>query len=374
MARQPEGSPLLATLLEEYEYDAVETCAADSMCARACPLGIDTGKLVKQLRSQQHTPRQERVAMRAAKDWRRMEAAARAGLGAGEGAGSIDDGAVRLPRRRRAVSAELLPGWQPPMPPAATAAMPPTARGGAAAVYLPSCINRIFGPSPNGDGPPSLPAALAAVSLRAGRPLWIPAGVDGTCCAHPWTSKGYVDAAAWMANSTVEKLWRWSDGGELPVVIDATACVHGLLGAAGTLSPINSEHLDAMNVLDSIEWAAGLMPALEITGKVATAVIHPTCSSTHLGLNGELERVAAALAEEVVVPAEASCCGFAGDRGFLHPELTASATAEEADEVSRIDADAHLCANRTCEIGMERATGERYESFVYLLERLTRPG
>ena len=167
MARQPEGSPLLATLLEEYEYDAVETCAADSMCARACPLGIDTGKLVKQLRSQQHTPRQERVAMRAAKDWRRMEAAARAGLEAGEGAGSSAMKAVTS-AARRAVSAELLPGWQDPMPPPATAAMPPTARGGAAAVYLPSCINRIFGPSPDGDGPPSLPAALAAVSLRAG--------------------------------------------------------------------------------------------------------------------------------------------------------------------------------------------------------------
>ncbi len=75
----------------------------------------------------------------------------------------------------------------------------------------------------------------------------------------------------------------------------------------------------------------------------------------------------------MVVPTESTCCGFAGDRGFLHPELTASATAAEAEEVGKLDADAHLCANRTCEIGLERATGERYESFVYLLERLTRP-
>ena len=128
-----------------------------------------------------------------------------------------------------------------------------------------------------------------------------------------------------------------------------------------------------MTVLDSIVWASEhLVDALPAAARVATVVIHPTCSSRHLGLDGALERVAGELAERVVVPATAECCGFAGDRGFLHPELTASATREEALEVGAIEADAHLCANRTCEIGMERATGEGYESFIYLLERLTR--
>ena len=47
MARQPAGSPVLGALLAEYTYDALETCAADGTCRIACPLGIDTGKLVK---------------------------------------------------------------------------------------------------------------------------------------------------------------------------------------------------------------------------------------------------------------------------------------------------------------------------------------
>ena len=85
------------------------------------------------------------------------------------------------------------------MPPPAPTAMPPTVASGAAAVYLPACVNRIFGraaAADGGDDPASLPAALVAVSLRAGRPLWIPPDVAGTCCAHPWTSKGYGEAAA----------------------------------------------------------------------------------------------------------------------------------------------------------------------------------
>ena len=37
MARQPEGSPLLARLQDEYEYDGIETCAVDGSCAIPCP-------------------------------------------------------------------------------------------------------------------------------------------------------------------------------------------------------------------------------------------------------------------------------------------------------------------------------------------------
>ena len=74
-----------------------------------------------------------------------------------------------------------------------------------------------------------------------------------------------------------------------------------------------------------------------------------------------------------MTPASANCCGFAGDRGFLHPELTRSATAEEAAEVGARDYDAYLGSNRTCEIGLNLATGKNYESFVFLLEELSRP-
>jgi D-lactate dehydrogenase len=36
-------------------------------------------------------------------------------------------------------------------------------------------------------------------------------------------------------------------------------------------------------------------------------------------------------------------------------------------------ADAYLSANRTCEMGLLHATGRPYQSFVYLLEELSRP-
>jgi D-lactate dehydrogenase len=64
---------------------------------------------------------------------------------------------------------------------------------------------------------------------------------------------------------------------------------------------------------------------------------------------------------------------MAGDRGLLHPELTAAATAAEAAEVTARPFDAHVSANRTCELALEQATARPYESIVCLLERATRP-
>jgi D-lactate dehydrogenase len=64
---------------------------------------------------------------------------------------------------------------------------------------------------------------------------------------------------------------------------------------------------------------------------------------------------------------------MAGDRGLLHPELTRSATVDEAEELRGVEHDAHLCSNRTCEIGLEQGTGHRFESVILALDRVTRP-
>ena len=100
--------------------------------------------------------------------------------------------------------------------------------------------------------------------------------------------------------------------------------------------------------------------------------MHPTCATRHMGLAPRLRALADALADDVYVPPTATCCGFAGDRGISHPELTAAATRPQAEELAGRHFDAHLSSNRTCEIGLERATGAAYESVVILLERLTR--
>ncbi len=177
-----------------------------------------------------------------------------------------------------------------------------------------------------------------------------------------------------MANRTVEALWRWTQEGQLPVVIDASSCALGLRDdVPAQLDEHNAARHERLEIIDSVAWAHDrLLPDLTVTRRVRSVATHPPCSVRHLGLVRQLEAIAAELAEDVVTPPSATCCGFAGDRGFLHPELTAAATADEATELSGRSFDAYVCSNRTCEIGLRQATGANYTSFLFLLEELTR--
>jgi len=100
------------------------------------------------------------------------------------------------------------------------------------------------------------------------------------------------------------------------------------------------------------------------------AVLHPTCTLVKSGGLPDLLRVARTHAEEVVVPPGAECCGFAGDRGFVVPELTRAATTCESAEVRGLEGGAAVglySTCRTCEIGMSRAVGRPYGSIVHLV-------
>jgi D-lactate dehydrogenase len=384
MARQPEGSPVQRALLAEYDYDALETCATDGSCQIACPLGIDTGKMVKELRHAQHGERAEQAALAAAKRWGAVEKVSRWALKVSgplakrtsRGKGLPGPASDALPAAlggggdpSRTTAGRVREGSPPPPP-------------GAAAVYVPSCTNRIFGPSaetaknpPQGDFLRSrgVVEALVAVSERAGMPVAIPEDVPGSCCGLPWSSKGFAAAHAHKANEMVERLWGWSGEGALPVVIDAASCTGAIAEVGdGVLSEENAERLGKLEIVDSVAWALRVLPNLEIQEKVASATVHPTCATRRLALAHPLRVLSNALADDVYVAPSATCCAFAGDRGISHPELTASATRPQAEELAGRHFDAYLSSNRTCEIAMTRATGKPYESVVSLLERLTR--
>jgi D-lactate dehydrogenase len=378
MARQPGNSPLLTRLQDQYEYDGIQTCAGDGSCSIPCPIGINTGALIKQLRQREHSSRAEEIALAIARNWVSVEKVARISLAATElaskaaGVGLVQAVASVA---RSVVSNDLMPAVPGPMPLPAPSSLPKTVKEGAAAVYFPACINRIFGRDPTqSPRAASLPETLVALSARAGKPLWIPPDVTGLCCATPWSSKGYQKGHDYMATAIVDALWRWSDRGLLPIVIDAASCTLGLVEAVSR--PLDDERQAVHNnlkIVDSVTWCRDLVPRLNITRKLTRVVVHPTCSMNHLGISAQLREIATSLAVEAEVPVGDTCCGTAGDRGLLHPELVVSATRDTKAVLDDKPADAYLSANRTCEMGLLHATGRPYQSFVFLLEELTRP-
>ncbi len=366
---------LLAALERDFSYDVLDTCAADGLCATACPVAIDTGHLTKRFRAAGHSKGARWLATRVAERFSFAEKALRTVLSTGHLAQSLfgTKSMVALTKGIRAIAGNDLPLWFAGMPHAAKTSRPKTVVAGAGAVYFPACISRTMGHLPGEPEEMSLLDAMVALAGRAGVPVFIPDDVDGTCCGVPFSSKGYDEAHAIAVGRAVERFWRWSDGGRLPVVVDTSPCTHGLREARGLLTEENGKRFDALRILDAVEFVHdALFPRLTVIRKESSAVLHPVCSVTKMGLAKKLETVVAACADRVVVPPSAGCCGFAGDRGLLFPELAESATRAEAVEVRAEPAAGYWSSSRTCEIGLARATGRPWRSFLFLVEKATR--
>lgn len=76
-------------------------------------------------------------------------------------------------------------------------------------------------------------------------------------------------------------------------------------------------------------------------------------------------------AREVVVPEEVGCCGFAGDRGFTHPEVNAYALRKLRPVVERAGVRIGYSNSRTCEIGLTAMPACLMSRSSYLMDACT---
>ncbi|MFD5599033.1 FAD-binding and (Fe-S)-binding domain-containing protein [Leucobacter sp. NPDC058333] len=356
-------SELVSALAADYDYDGVQTCAVDGMCATACPVGINTGDLVKRLRREASSKTEDALWSTLATQW---GVATRGGARALTAARALPTPLVRGATQlgRAVLGADTVPRYDAGLPgggPARSRVAGVHGTEPVAAIFVPACVGSMFGPE---DGGMPAGEALLALAVRAGVGIHVPDDVENLCCGTPWSSKGRshgLDTMRRRAAGVAEA----ARAASVPVIVDASSCTEGF---ASLLEPLG------VDVIDAVAFTAQtLLPRLTVAPRTDSLVIHPTCSSEQLGTTSALLEVARAVASEVRVPETWGCCGFAGDRGMLHPELTAAATAAEAAEVRAINATAHASCNRTCEIGMTRATGKSYRHVLELLEEATRP-
>ena len=176
-------------------------------------------------------------------------------------------------------------------------------------------------------------------------------------------SKGMAEEAEGMSDTLEAALMKASENGRYPVIMDASAC-----------STRMQEHLAGrLQLYDFHEFAHdALLPRLVINKEAGPVALHVNCSVRRKGSDTKLKKLLAACAEEVIEPAGVTCCGFAGDRGFVVPELNKHALRKIHDELPANCA-CGVSTNRTCEIGLTAETGINYQSVAYLLEKCSRP-
>jgi len=110
-------------------------------------------------------------------------------------------------------------------------------------------------------------------------------------------------------------MWRWSDSGRIPIVVDATSCLYGIKTSHGLLEGEVLRRAEAIEVLDASELVRRvILPRLTFQPLDRRVVVHPTCAAKKARARGRsAPRIAAVCAKEAVVPANLDCCATAGD-------------------------------------------------------------
>jgi D-lactate dehydrogenase len=353
-------------LLKEYKYEGIQTCAVDGMCAINCPVEINTGDLIKRLRRENHSSFQNKMATMLARNFKLFEGGARIGIQTGHFFNGIFG--KNFMKSLTAGVKKVFPGmpvWSNQIKrPGRIKASALNGKENPQVVYFSSCITRMMGGK--------ITDQFFSVCRKANLDVIIPGDIKGTCCGQVFSSKGFSDAYRLTANRTVEKLWNASNEGKVPVVMDVTSCTQTIKGYRGSLTDENKLKFDKMIFVDIIEFAATfILPRLNVTKPKEAIVFHPVCSVYKMGSFSKLEAIGKACSKKSDIPLFAKCCGMAGDRGFYYPDLTASATKLEADEVKQKQYDGYYSSSTTCEMALSDAVGRNYESVLKLLDEVS---
>ncbi|MBH3345395.1 FAD-binding oxidoreductase [Pseudomonas parafulva] len=361
-AKERNGQDTRA-LRDTFQYQGMDTCAATGLCAQRCPVGINTGELVKKLRAQ--AAEHGKTADWLAEHFKTAMGGARLSLTAANTARKLL-GAPRLNRLSAVLSKTSkgrVPRWTPAMP----QPLRPVRVGEASndprprVVYLAACVSKVMGPAYADREQSSLLDKTRSLLEKAGYQVVFPENAESLCCGQPFASKGYPEQAEHKRQELINALLHASRGGLDPIYCDTSPCTLRLVQDLG------DTRLDLYDPVRFIR--THLVDRLTFTPQDEPVAVHVTCSTQHLGESQALIDLARRCSTQVVIPEGIHCCGFAGDKGFTTPELNAHALRSLKDAVQYCGEG--ISTSRTCEIGLSTHSGIDYHGLVYLVDRVT---
>ena len=353
-------------LIESFQYYGEETCATDGLCAIACPVDIDTGKLIKELRADEISNTGESVGKVIGNNLSTLLAIMKVGLNFVHffhvlfGTKTIE----MLAKFKKKLFGKNFPLWNRWMPKAADKLLPEiiSESNEKRVVYFPSCISRTMGNPKGSKTDESLTTVTHRLLVKAGYDIVYPKGLDNLCCGMPWLSKGHNEEGNKKSDELIAELISISENGKYPILYDTSPCLQT------TKKRIELKGGNSLEIYEPVEFISDyLLDELELIKQEKTITVHVTCSSTKMGLTDKFIKVAEACVTDVIIPENVTCCGFAGDRGFNFPELNESALKDLKPQLTESCHEGYS-NSKTCEIGLSYNSGIEYRSIIYLVD------
>ena len=362
----PEQQERLKRLKKQYAYAGNDTCAGDGLCATSCPMNINTGHLTHDLRAEL-LPQDSigyQLGMWTANHFAGVKAMLRPVLTLADTAHSIigTRNMTALAKGLRSVSGNSIPLWTSAMPKAYTPKATGSLKSELKVVYFPSCLNQTMGTAHSSPDHTPLVDKTVALLEKAGYEVIFPSNMNKLCCGTIWESKGMPEIADRKAAELEEALYIATENGRYPVLCDQSPCLYRMRNTMKSVKLYEPAEFILTFLCDKLEFTPIKQPV----------AIHITCSMKKMKLEKQLIALAGLCSEKVLVPEEVGCCGFAGDKGFTHPEVNAYALRKLRPQLEKAGIEVGYSNSRTCEIGLTTNSDIPYLSIVYLVDQCTK--
>lgn len=363
LTKTGENPALLASIEKVYPYMGIETCAMTGMCATRCPIGINTGAMMKKLKV---AGKGAKIADLAANNMKGLTAGARLGLSASHLLGSERSAKISKSLHGKFKGIPVLPESLPHAAKSFASEVKASQNAGTGkpVVYFVSCVNRTF--AEGSEGKASVAEHTLSLFKKSGFRAIFPEDYQSLCCGQPFDSLKFEDAAKRSANKVNQALLKASNHGEYPIYADNAPCALRLMEAkdAGLLDA-RLQLFDAATFL-----AENVLPNLEIQNKRDQLNVHIPCSTTKMKSSDALLKLAGAVTESLSTTGIA-CCGYAGNKGMFLPELNDNGLRNLNKNIPK-GCEHGASMSRTCQIGLTEHSGIEYESIEALLDKCSK--
>ena len=361
-----ENPNRLKELENNFVYAGEKSCAGDGLCATSCPVGINVGDYIHFLRDTKYenSNAAQKIGQWTADNFSTLSFGLKTTLGVAYATRSLigKNAMSGLTKGLRLVSGNNMPLWTPSLPkPAQKPQKQKATNNPLKVVYFPSCLNQMMGASH--DDPDQTPLMEKMIGLlnKAGYEVIFPEKMNNLCCGTIWESKGLPKVADQKSAELELALYKASENGKYPVLCDQSPCLKRM-----------RHTMQNLNLYEPVEFIDEfLLDKLEFHPTDEAITIHATCSTIKMGLTNKLIKVAKLCSNNVLVPEEIVCCGFAGDKGFTLPELNEHGLRKLKSQIDSHQTTAGYSNSRTCEIGLNTHGGIPYMSIAYLVDRCT---
>ena len=361
-----ENPARLAELEKDFVYAGDVSCAGDGLCSTSCPVDINVGDYIHFYRQKrlENSTFAQKTAVWTANHFSTVSATLKTTLLAANAVRTVIGNKTMsaLAKGLRVASGNNIPLWTTAMPKAAPAIdFSNQTESELKVVYFPSCLNQTMGASPEDPDQTHIVKKITGFLNKAGYEVIFPEKMNSHCCGTIWESKGFPDVADKKSEELEKALLKASENGKYPVLCDQSPCLKRM-----------RETMKNLILYEPVEFIDRfLLDKLDFHPTDEPVTVHATCSTIKMGLKPTLVKIAQFCSNNVLVPAEVGCCGFAGDKGFTLPELNEHGLRKLRPQTQTHHSKAGYSNSRTCEIGLSTHSGIPYQSIVFLVDKCT---